>query len=140
MTERTACIGWAVFALAAALPLSAPAYGAATITAEEALENYRKSFDTGKLVDCRRDNDRDEIVVCGRSGPDPDRVPFPDEREPGAPVRLLPGEPPSAVAALSAGSGMNCSASNNPRCNGGLDVFRVVSVLGKAFKTLTDGE
>jgi hypothetical protein len=140
MTERRSPRLRTIAALAALLLGSVPAYAAAPVTAEVALENYQKSFDTGKLVDCRRTPEGDEIVVCGRSGPDPNRVPLPDEREPGERVRLLPGEPPSAVAALSAGSGMNCSASNNPRCGGGLDVFRVVGVLGKAFKALTGRE
>ena len=130
---------WTLLLLTA---LAAPAGAAAPqITAEEAMANYRKSFEAGTLIDCRRDTDSDEIIICGRSDrPDPNRVPLPDEREPGAPVRLLPGEPPSAVAALSAGSAMNCSTSNNPRCNGGIDVFRVVGVLAKAFKAVTDGE
>jgi hypothetical protein len=127
-------------ALPAVLLCSVPAYAAAPVTAEEALETYQKSFDTGKLVDCRRTREEDEIVVCGRSGPDPNRVPLPDEHEPGERVRLLPGEPPSAPSALNAGSGLNCAAGNNPRCNGGLDVFRVVGVLGKAFKALTGRE
>ncbi len=141
MTERLRARSWALAALAAVLICPAPAHAAAPVTAEEALETYQRSFDTGKLVDCRRAREGDEIVVCGRSGPDPNRVPFPDQREPGAPVRLLPGEPPSAVAALSAGSGMNCATVGpNPHCNGGLDVFRVVGVLGKAFKALTGRE
>ena len=130
---------WTLLLLTA---LAAPAGAAAPqITAEEAMTNYRKSFDKNAGIDCRRDTGSDEIVVCGRSGQrDPNRVPLPDEQEPGAPVRLLPGEPPSAVAALSAGSGMNCATVGpNPRCNGGLDVFRVVGVLAKVVKELSGG-
>ena len=129
---------WTLLLLTA---LAAPAGAAAPVTAEEAMANYRESFEAGTRIDCRRDADSDEIVVCGRSDRrDPNRIPLPDEREPGAPVRLLPGEPPSAVAALSAGSGMNCATLGpNPRCNGGLDVFRVVGVLGKVVKELTGG-
>jgi hypothetical protein len=37
-----------------------------------------------------------DIVVCGRRGPDPNRIPFPDLREPGSPENLLPGELPRA--------------------------------------------
>ena len=140
MIERRRAVAWAAV-LVPAMLAAAPAVAAPTVTAEEAMANYRKSFETGALIDCRRDPDSDEIVVCARSGrPDPNRVPLPDEREPGERVRLLPGEPPSAVAALSAGSGMGCSTSNIPRCNGGLDVFRVVGVLGKAFKALRGRE
>jgi hypothetical protein len=140
MTERLRARSSAVAALPAVLLASAPIHAAAPVTAEEALETYQKSFDTGKLVDCRRAREGDEIIVCGRSGRIPTGWPFPDEREPGAPVRLLPGEPPSAVAALGAGSGMNCASGSAPRCSGGLDVFRVASVLGKAFKALTGRE
>jgi len=125
----------------AAMAIATPAIAAPPITAEEAMTNYQKSFGKSAGIDCRRDTGSDEIVVCGRSEQrDPNRVPLPDEREPGAPVRLLPGEPPSAVAALSAGSGMNCATVGpNPRCNGGLDVFRVVGVLAKMVKELTSG-
>lgn len=129
-------------ALITAAIVATPAAAAPPITAEEAMTNYQKSFDKGAGIDCRRDTGSDEIVVCGRSGQrDADRIPLPDEREPGAPVRLLPGEPPSAVAALSAGDALSCSTvGRNPRCNGGLDVFRIVGVLGKAFKALTGRE
>src|ERR1044072_2674699 len=135
MIERKRATRWAAAALPAALFASIPAHAAAPLTAEKALENYQKSFDTGKLVDCRRTPEGDEIVVCGRSGPDPNRLSFPPPREPGGRGRLLPGEPPSAAAALGAGSGMNCaSVGPNPHCGGGLHVFKVVGVLGKAFK------
>jgi hypothetical protein len=140
MTERSLATVWAASAMAAAILVSSPATAAPPVTAEEALAKYQDSFETSAGIDCRRDTESEEIVVCGRSGrPDPNRVPFPNEREPGATVRLLPGEPSSSVAAMSAGAGMNCSASNNPRCNGGLDLFRVAGVLGKVVKELTGG-
>ena len=34
--------------------------------------------------------------MCGRRGPDRNRLPFPDERAPGDRVRMLPGELPRA--------------------------------------------
>jgi hypothetical protein len=142
MTERRRISASAAAALLPVLLAAAPAGAAPPITAEQAITNYQRSFDTGSLVECRRTGEGDEIVVCGRSGrPDPNRVPLPDEHEPGARVALLPGEPPRAVDALGAGSALSCSAvGRNPSCNGGLNVFQAVKILGKAFKALTGRE
>jgi hypothetical protein len=67
------------------------------ITAEEALRRYRGKFKSVRELDCPRD--RGDIVVCGRTGPDPDRAPMAYEPEEGQTVRLLPGEAPSARGA-----------------------------------------
>jgi hypothetical protein len=87
-----------------ALPLLLLATGSAPataqpITAEQALKRYREQFRSVPEMDCPRDNT--EIVVCGRGGRD---RPPPYPREEGATVRLLPGEPPGAAAALGAGN------------------------------------
>jgi hypothetical protein len=119
--------------------LAAPARAAEPLTAEAAIDNYRKMFQPVALLDCPKAGGPDEIIVCGRpDGPDPNRLPLPSGM-PGDRVRLLPGEPPSAVAALDAG-GTGCSTVGpNQSCGGGMSVFQVVGVLAKAVKALTHG-
>lgn len=72
---------------------------AQTITAEQAMDNYRRTFVPVAELDCPESTDEEEIVVCGRSGKlDPYRAPLPVPRTPGLPFR---GEPPSGMDALS---------------------------------------
>jgi hypothetical protein len=67
------------------------------LTAERALELQRDGVrDTVGTAPCRRNGDSGDIVVCGRRGPDPNRLPLPIERVPGEPEHLLPGELPRA--------------------------------------------
>ena len=87
-----------------ALPLlllaAAPPTASATTTADEALQRSRRQFRPVRELDCPRDEG--EIVVCGRTGPDPDRPRMAYGVEEGRTRRLLPGEPPSGRAALDA--------------------------------------
>ena len=127
-------------AFAAAFLLSPrPAGAQGTITAEEAIETqHRQLQEATGTAPCRPPGESDEdIVVCGRRGPDPNRVPFPDQRMPGDRVRLLPGEPPSGMAALDGTAQSPCSTVGaNQRCSGGLNVIQVVGVLAKVGKHL----
>lgn len=69
----------------------------AAITAERAIETQKDTVrETVGTLPCRRDGEGGDIVVCGRRGADPNRVPFPDQRLPGEPENLLPGELPRA--------------------------------------------
>ena len=89
---------WAIplltaFAAAPALALAPEA----PLTAERAIEVQQDSVrEAVGTLPCRRDEAGGDIVVCGRRGPDPNRVPFPDQRLPGEPENLLPGELPRA--------------------------------------------
>ena len=65
------------------------------VTAEQALTTYRQTFDAVRPAPCAAPERTDELVVCGRRG-GAERLPLPVEREPGEPVRLLPGESPRA--------------------------------------------
>jgi hypothetical protein len=71
---------------------------------------------------CRRETGGDEIVVCGRSDDSRMRVPY--EPVPGARVRLIAGEVPSAMGALNAGG--------TPR-GGGIDVIGLAKALGRGL-------
>lgn len=77
----------------------APAFALAPeipVTAERAIEAQKDMVrETVGTLPCRGDTAGD-IVVCGRRGRDPNRVPFPDRRLPGEPENLLPGELPRA--------------------------------------------
>ncbi|HEX9966271.1 MAG TPA: hypothetical protein VGB04_14945 [Allosphingosinicella sp.] len=87
----------AILVLAAA---AAPAFALApeaAVTAERAIETQKDSVrETVGTLPCRRDGAGGDIVVCGRRGPDPNRIPFPQQRAPGEPENLLPGELPRA--------------------------------------------
>ena len=128
--------GAAFIALSAAAPaLAAPLE---PLTAEAAIETQRRGLQeaTG-TAPCDRDVTGDEIVVCGRVGPDPNRVEVP--RLPGDRIALLPGEPPSGRAALDATAQSPCSTVGPvQRCSGGLNVFHVAGVLAKIGKHLLD--
>ncbi|HEX8262197.1 MAG TPA: hypothetical protein VF547_04925, partial [Allosphingosinicella sp.] len=73
---------------------------AAPLTAEQAVEaqqdQVRQAVGTAP---CARDSGAGDIVVCGRRGPDPNRLPLPVEPAPGERVRMLPGELPRAQTA-----------------------------------------
>ena len=74
------------------------ASAAAPLTAEQAAEIQRDGVrEAIGTAPCPRGASAD-IVVCGRRGADPNRVPFPDQRAPGEPENLLPGELPRAQA------------------------------------------
>ncbi|HEX8241806.1 MAG TPA: hypothetical protein VF574_18880 [Allosphingosinicella sp.] len=106
-------------AMAAALA-STPAIAAPPLSADEALARQQSSLRSGLGLVCDRDSG--EIVVCGRQGPDPNRLPLPVPPEPGA---RNSGEPvdPSATLALSA---EQCTTvGRNPHCSGGLPILGI---------------
>jgi hypothetical protein len=124
--------------LLALFPVAAWGQPAELLTAEGAVEHQRRQLQAATgTAPCDREAEGGEIVVCGRIGPDPNRVEVP--RFPGDRVALLPGEPPSGRAALDATAQSPCTTVGpHQRCSGGLDVFRVVGVLVKIGKHLLD--
>ena len=54
------------------------------VTAEDAIARYRPSFPPVTQVDCPRGPAGPDIVICGRTGPDPNRLPLPVPPLPGA--------------------------------------------------------
>lgn len=115
----------AIAAPAAAAPPDAP------VTAERAIAVQRDGLRTVVARACR--SDEAEIVVCGRSGRDPNRLPIRPERLPGDRVGLLPGEPPTGAAALGA-TREGCRS----RCGFSVDFIRVGIVLFKIGRHLVD--
>ena len=110
--------------------LAAPTAAAAAepVTAEQAIERYRQTFEPVAEIDCPKPKSPDEIIVCGRTGaPEPYRLPLPAEPLPGDRVF---GEPVTAVAAM--GSRETCSTVGpNQNCGGGLPIIPIVATLLK---------
>jgi len=112
------------------LGAAAPAFAAPeeSLTAERAIEiqqdQVREAVGTAP---CRRDRGSGDIVVCGRRGPDPNRVPLPDERVAGDRENLLPGELPRAQASYDT-CVIGC------RRGPGIDVFKAVDTSIKIVR------
>jgi hypothetical protein len=97
-------LGYGMAALLCAA-LAEPAFALApetALTAEQAVEIQREGVrEAVGTASCARDRETGDIVVCGRRGPDPNRLPLPVERLPGERENLLPGELPRAQASFS---------------------------------------
>lgn len=115
--------------------IPAGAAGAPTITAEQALTNYRKVIKTTRELDCPSGGSADEIVVCGNREDESrvGRLPLPVEPGPGASRGLIAGEPPSATAAMKAD---RCIS----RCPGsvGVNLLAIPGFIGKVVERLKD--
>jgi hypothetical protein len=82
-------------AAAAAILAALPGWGTARaepLTAEQAIEAYRETFEPVSALDCPKPSDEEEIIVCGRrpGQADPNRLPIVPPRAAGA---RIPGEP-----------------------------------------------
>ena len=128
--------------MALALPLalaSAPAIASQAgtqpaRTAEEAMANYRETFESVRELDCPTPEDPEEIVVCGRpsGAPDPNRAPLPIAPEPG--MRVVGGVP-SALESMSAGGCIS-------RCPQPVmvDVFKAAKFMKNLADRIINGE
>jgi hypothetical protein len=121
-------------AIAAAFLVSAPAAASPPLSAEEALARQQSALRSELALDCDRDSA--EIVVCGRQGPDPNRLPLAVRPEPGARVG---GEPVDPARTLALSAETCTTVGRNPRCSGGLPIlgialFIVQTVVKAAVK------
>jgi hypothetical protein len=118
-------------AIALVSAAGAPAFALAPevpLTAERAIETQKDMVrEVVGTLPCRRDGPGGDIVVCGRRGPDPNRIPLPDERVAGAPDNLLPGELPRAQ------SSYDTCAIACPR-GAGIDVFKAIDTSIKIVR------
>ncbi|MEA3035803.1 MAG: hypothetical protein QOH04_1568 [Sphingomonadales bacterium] len=122
-------IGWQAAAGAAEPP-----------TAEQAMAQYRRTFQPVSELRCPRSSGPEDIVVCGRrEGRDPNRIPLPDEREAGARVGLIAGEPPSAAEGLARTDRGACeTAGPNHACGGSISLFSILFGAIKIAKAIHD--
>jgi len=105
---------------AAASLIAAPLAAAPPATAEDALARQQASLRASLALDCDREGGGGDIIVCGRQGPDPDRLPLPVEPEPGA---RHAGEPPAPSEALALGAERCTTVGPNQQCSGGLPIL-----------------
>lgn len=116
----------------AAFLLASPAANVTdTVTAEEAMAHYREAFRLVPAANCPVSRDPEDIVVCGRRDARSERLPLPVEPEPGERVRLLPGEMPSAVAAMNAGA---------PAQGGGINIIGTAITIVNGIDRLIHGD
>lgn len=107
----------------------APALAQRQVTAEEALANYRKMFNSPGEIDCPKDTA--EIVVCAeRDAPDPNRLPLRQDPEPGARVA---GHVPTGGDAMRA---EGCIS----RCHRPMtvNILAIPGLIGKLIERLKD--
>jgi hypothetical protein len=103
-------------------------------TAEEALARQQAGLHQSLGLDCDRGGG--DIVVCGRQGPDPNRLPLPVEPEPGA---RHGGEPPAPGEALALGAEKCTPVGPNPQCGGGLPIIPIaIWLIQTAVKVAKD--
>lgn len=112
--------------IAAASLLSAQAGAAPPAGADEAIARQQASLRSSLGLDCERGGG--EIVVCGRAGPDPNRLPLPVEPEPGARRAGQPADPRETLAL----SDQKCTTvGRNPRCSGGLPILGIALLIAQ---------
>jgi hypothetical protein len=118
----------AIILIAAFAPPAFALAPEAPLTAERAVETQKDMVrEVVGTLPCRRDGAGGDIVVCGRRGPDPNRVPFPDQRLAGERENLLPGELPRAQ------TNYDTCAIACPR-GAGIDVFKAIDTSIKIVR------
>lgn len=111
-------------AIAAAALASAPSHAAPPASSDAAIARQQESLRSSLGLDCDRDSG--EIVVCGRAGPDPNRLPLPVPPEPGARIAGEPSRPGDSLAL----SDQRCTAvGRNQQCSGGLPILGIAVMI-----------
>lgn len=112
------------WAMAAAALVPAPASPAPPPSADEALALQQASLRSSLGLDCDRESG--EIVVCGRTGPDPDRLPLPVPLEPG---ERRSGQPVDPIDTLALSAETCTAVGRNPRCSGGIPILGIAAMI-----------
>ena len=127
---------WKPAALIALLAGAAgPASAAPPATAEEALVRQRSGLRDSLGLDCDRGGG--DIIVCGRLGPDPNRLPLPVPPEPGA---RHSGEPPDPSDALALSAEKCTAVGPNQQCSGGLPILPIAIWLVQQAVKAAEGD
>jgi hypothetical protein len=117
------------------LLLAGPAAAAGPDTAEAFLEAQREKLRSGiGLSPCPPPGGQAEIVVCGRRGPDPYRLPLASDPDPGA---RRAGVPADGRALLALGA-EPCTSARRQRRSDGLDMVAVAATLASLAATALD--
>ena len=120
---------------AAAALIAAPLQASPPVTAEEALARQQSGLQRSLGLDCDRGGE--DIVICGRQGPDPNRLPLPVPPEPGA---RHAGEPPDPSEALALGAEKCTTVGPNQQCSGGLPILPIALWLVKTAIKVAQGD
>ncbi len=137
----TALLMATVFALAAAGPAYAQSMADAGIDAgaqteadmaQDYIRQAKRNIGLTMREDCGKADADGAIIVCGRRGEDPNRLPLPDEREDLAGKRVR-GDIPRATANAPRTYGCSVVGQTN-QCTRGLDMM---SLAGTAIKLIT---
>ena len=123
-------------AITGLLLIASPALAAAPVTAEEALARQQAGLQRSLGLECDRGGGED-IVVCGRQGPDPNRLPLPLEPEPGA---RHAGEPPAPAEALALSAQRCTTVGPNQQCSGGLPILPIALWLVRTAINIAEGD
>lgn len=123
-----------LLALASAPAIAGQVAAEPPVTAEQAIENYRRSFRPIRELDCPLPEDPDEIVVCARprGAADPNRAPLPIGPEPG--TRVV-GDVPNGTASMNADSCLRLCAQPVE-----IDVFKAAKFMRNLADRIIDGE
>lgn len=111
--------------------------GAQTLTAEEAEDNYHRTF---SIVEASPGCGDDEgaIVVCARRDDQRHRLPLPAEPTPGGRLR---GDVPNASAERGGAGTERCTpVGANQQCGGGLPIIPMAVTAVKAVVKLIEGD
>lgn len=104
--------------------------------AQATIEQARKNLGIRSKRDCGKADQDGAIIVCGRSGENPNRLPLPDERSDLAGKRLT-GDIPAAGSINP--KVRSCGVQGNPYgCNGGIPIQRGFEVLVNGLTKLID--
>src|SRR5215212_10030682 len=111
-----------------------PALAAPPATADQAVARQQASLRSSLGLDCDRSGG--EIVVCGRPGPDPNRLPLPVEPEPGARNSGEPSDPADSLALTR----QRCTTVGpDQQCSGGLPILGIALwIVQTAVKAAKD--
>ena len=118
--------------LGAASPVAAPA-----VSGDEALARQQESLRSALALDCDRFRDSGDIVVCGRQGPDPNRLPLPVRPEPGA---RQAGEAAAPSEALALSAEKCTTVGPNQQCGGGLPLIPIAIWLVQTAIEVAEGK
>jgi hypothetical protein len=101
------------------------------LTAEQAMDNYHHRFELAGQGRCSVVALANELVVCGRGPLHPNRVPFPDQLEPGEIVR-------HAGEADGGGGGTGCTRLCEQPLS--VDVIKAAAAVPKIIRHILHGD
>ena len=102
-----------------------------------ALARQQESLRSALALDCDRFRDSGDIVVCGRQGPDPNRLPLPVPPEPGA---RHAGEAAAPSEALALSAEKCTTVGPNQQCSGGLPIIPIAIWLIQTAIKVAEGD